>query len=59
MGEVVNLNKARKKHNRADARRQAQENRIRHGRSRAEKIKDREEAHRSERSLEGKRLDQD
>jgi hypothetical protein len=57
MGETVNLNKVRKKHNRALARRIAAENRIRHGRTGAEKAKEREEAQRTTRSLDGSKLD--
>ncbi len=56
MGEIVNLNKARKNHNRSVARTRAAENRIRHGRTRAEKAKDRDEAARREEALEGQKL---
>ena len=59
MGEIVNLNKARKNHNRAVKARKAAENRIRHGRTRAEKAKDRDESERRARELEGGKLDQD
>jgi hypothetical protein len=59
MGEIVNLNKARKKHNRAVDRRKAAENRIRHGRTRAERAKDRDESERRERELDRNRLTQD
>jgi hypothetical protein len=59
MGEIVNLNKARKNHNRAVKARKAAENRIRHGRTRAEKAKDRGEAERRARQLDGGKLDRD
>ena len=59
MGEIVNLNKARKNHNRAVERRKAAENRIRHGRTRAEKAKDCEETQRRARELDGGKLDRD
>jgi hypothetical protein len=59
MGEIVNLNKARKNHNRAVERRKAAENRVRHGRTRAEKAEDRDESGRRERQLDGSKLDQD
>jgi hypothetical protein len=59
MGEIVNLNKARKNHNRAVKARTAAENRIRHGRTRAEKAKHREEAERRARELDGGKLDRD
>ena len=57
MGEIVNLNKARKNHNRAVKARQAAENRVRHGRSRAEKTKDRHRSDSLDRSLDQKKLD--
>jgi Domain of unknown function (DUF4169) len=59
MGEIVNLNKARKNHNRAVERRKAAENRIRHGRTRAEKAKDRDQTARREHELDRSKLDQD
>ena len=59
MGEIVNLNKARKNHNRTVARQKAAENRVRHGRTRAEKAKDRDEAERRARELDRGRLDSD
>ena len=51
---VVNLNRFRKKKQREDKAKQAETNRIRHGRTQAEK--DRE---RAERAIDGKRLDRD
>ncbi|MDF2764065.1 MAG: hypothetical protein K0S81_1059 [Rhodospirillales bacterium] len=59
MGEIVNLNKARKNHNRGVKARKAAENRIRHGRTRAEKAKDGDESARREHGLDGSKLDQD
>ncbi len=41
MGDVVNLNKARKAGLRAEAKKTAAANRVRHGRTGAEKAKDR------------------
>ncbi len=56
MGEIVNLNKARKNHNRSIARKRAAENRVRFGRTGSDKAKDRDEAARREIALEGKKL---
>jgi hypothetical protein len=56
MGEIVNLNKARKNHNRAIAEKRAAENRIRHGRRRSEKAKDRDAPVRRGKALDGKKL---
>ena len=57
MGEIVNLNKARKNHNRELAGRRAAENRVRYGRTRGEKAKERDERARRERNLDGGKLD--
>ena len=57
MGEIVNLNKARKNHNRELARRRAAENRVRYGRTRGEKAKERDEIARRDRNLDGGKLD--
>ncbi len=59
MGEIVNLNKVRKKHNRALARRVAAENRVRHGRTRAEKSNNRDATDRRARVLDDSKLDRD
>ncbi|HEX6101604.1 MAG TPA: DUF4169 family protein [Alphaproteobacteria bacterium] len=59
MGEIVNLNKARKNHNRAVKARKAAENRVRHGRTRAEKAKDEDESVRRKHELDGSKLDKD
>lgn len=54
---VVKLNKFRKKKQRADKAKQAEINRIRHGRTQAEKDRELAERQRAARLLEGKRLD--
>ena len=59
MGEIVNLNKARKKHNRADSSARAAENRIRHGRTRLERRKAEVESARQSSALKGKKLERD
>ena len=56
---VVNLNRFRKKKQRADKAKQAEINRIRHGRTQAEKDRERAERARAERTIDGKRLDRD
>jgi hypothetical protein len=56
MGEVINLNRFRKARVKAEQEKLAEENRVRHGRSKSEKtqaIKDRE---RTELDLDGKHL---
>lgn len=57
MAELINLNKARKARARADAERLAAENRVRHGRSKAQKQADATEADAMRRKLDGLRLD--
>lgn len=57
-GNVVNLNKFRKKKARADRAKQAEINRIRHGRTKAEKEKELTERERAARLLEGHRLEE-
>lgn len=54
---VVNLNKFRKKKQREDKAKQAEINRIRHGRTQAEKDRERAERERAARLIEGKRLE--
>lgn len=54
---VVNLNRFRKKKQRADKAKQAEISRIRHGRTQAEKDRERAERARAERTIDGKRLD--
>lgn len=57
MAEIINLNKYRKRRRRADDSKQAAENRIRHGRTRAGKSQEAGERLQSERTLDGKRID--
>ena len=59
MGEVVNLRIARKRRRREDEARLADENRIRHGLSKAEKAAARIERRRSEMTLDGHRRSKD
>ena len=59
MGEVIGLGKARKARDRAEDKRRAEENRVRFGRTRAEReATDKEEA-RATRLLDGHRRDDD
>jgi len=58
MGDVVNLRRARKRRQRQDADAEAESNRVRFGRSRTEKARDRVETQRASRDLDGKRLDE-
>ncbi|MGH6929957.1 MAG: DUF4169 family protein [Dongiaceae bacterium] len=57
VGDLVNLNKYRKQHRRADAARLASENRVRFGRSTAERARTRSEHDRQTETLDGKRFD--
>jgi uncharacterized protein YaiL (DUF2058 family) len=56
-GNVINLNRFRKKKQRAEKAKQAEINRLRHGRTQAEKDRERAERARVARLLEGKRLE--
>jgi hypothetical protein len=56
---VINLNKARKAKERAEAQAKAAENRIRFGRTRVEKLKTSAETERSARDLDGHRREGD
>ena len=56
LGEVVNLRMARKRRRRDDETRRADENRIRHGMTKASKTADRAERRRAEAALDGHRL---
>ncbi len=58
-GEIVNLNRARKAKIRAEKAKRAESNRATHGRSKAEKTRQREEAGRKAAELDGKHLDDD
>lgn len=54
---VVNLNRFRKKKQREEKAKQAEINRLRHGRTQAEKDRERAERERANRLIEGKRLE--
>ncbi|MCA9590181.1 MAG: DUF4169 family protein [Myxococcales bacterium] len=56
-GNVVNLNRFRKKKQREQKAKQAEINRIRHGRTQAEKDRERVERERAARAIDGKRLE--
>ena len=56
MGEVVNLNRFRKARAKAELDKQAEENRVKHGRTKAEKLQAGTEQDRSDRDLDGKKL---
>lgn len=58
MGEIVNLNKVRKARAKAEAEKTAHDNRIRFGRTKAEKEAARREAERDRSDLDGKKLDE-
>lgn len=57
MAEIVNLNKARKARARDEAARQAAANRVRHGRTKAEKENDRRARERHKDAADAARLD--
>lgn len=57
MGDVVNLNRFRKQRDRALKEAQAAENRVRFGRTKADKQKGGREQERAGTELDGKRLD--
>jgi hypothetical protein len=59
MGEIVNLKGARKQRARQEAARLARENRVRHGRTGAQKENDRREEQQRRDALDGKRPRQD
>ena len=59
MAEIVNLNKMRKAKARATDESRAQANRVKHGRTKAEKENDRRAEERSARLHRGKKLDED
>ena len=59
MAEIVNLNRARKAKARADREAKAAENRVRFGRTKAEKDAIREKDRLAARSLDGHRLGED
>nr|WP_083434650.1 DUF4169 family protein [Sphingomonas sp. Y57] len=57
MGDVVNLNKARKARARSDAKATAEANRAKFGRTRAEKERDGIEKARADRLIDGAKLE--
>ncbi|WP_340313213.1 DUF4169 family protein [Rhizorhabdus argentea] len=59
MGDLVNLNKARKAKGKLDARVAADANRVKFGRMKAEKDRDKAEAKRATRLLDGAKLERD
>ena len=57
MAEIVNLNRFRKAKTRADEKRQAAENRVAFGRTKAEKAAEQAERERAARALDGAKRD--
>jgi uncharacterized protein DUF4169 len=57
MAEIVNLNQYRKRRGKREAEKTAAENRARHGRSKAERRKERLEGDKAAKDLDNKRLD--
>ncbi len=57
MAEVVNLNRYRKAREKDRAKAEAGENRVRHGRAKAEKLRDGDERDREARSLDDAKLE--
>ncbi|WP_292228847.1 DUF4169 family protein [Brevundimonas sp.] len=57
MGEIVNLNRARKDRAKAEDRSRASANRVAHGRTKAEKQAAAKEKERAARLLDGQKLD--
>ncbi len=55
MAEIINLNKARKSRDKADAQSRAEENRVKFGRTKAEKDASRREAETRDRHLDAHR----
>ncbi len=53
MSKIINLNKARKSRTRDAARKQADANAVKFGRTKSEKLKDRAEADKATRDLDG------
>ena len=56
MGEVINLNRFRKARAKADAEKQAEENRASFGRTKTEKLQKTRERDRRDQDLDGKKL---
>ena len=59
MADVINLNRARKARDRAEGKARAAENRVSHGRTKAEKTAARIEAERVSRLLDGAKREDD
>ena len=59
MAEIINLRRARKQRARAEREAEAETNRARHGRTKAEKQHDATDQERHERSLDGHRIEPD
>ena len=59
MAEIINLNRARKARDKAEAKDRAAQNRVTHGRTRAEKAAARIEAERAARLLDGAKREDD
>lgn len=57
MGDVINLNKFRKERRRSAEKRSARDNRVRFGRSGADKAADRHADDRAERTFDGRKLE--
>ena len=58
MGEVVNLNKARKARDKADAKRAAEANRLTFGRTKSERLTTQKERDRDAARLDGHKLEE-
>lgn len=59
MAEIVNLNRYRKAREKERSQAEAEENRARHGRTKADKLRDEREHDRDARLLDGSRLEDD
>lgn len=59
MAEIVNINRARKKKRSAEKKKSADENRVKFGRTKAEKSKHKSDASRLQRHLDAHQLDAD
>jgi hypothetical protein len=57
MSDIVNLRQARKARDRAEEKRRADENAARHGRTKAERLREAAEAERARRTLEAHRFE--
>ena len=57
MADVVNLNRFRKTRQKEEREKTAEENRVRFGRTKAEKLRDRQEAERRKAALDGKKVE--